>query len=155
MGAARDEARRSGFALNSVHRQLREIELSVTHRLRDGEEGDCLISRSRCILMLHVFGRLADQVHVHAEGNLALVNDIRDWLEQALSFMHEVDTHLENLMVKEPPLAPDWVTFAHDTMLKLQVLEEVRQLISPRLPVCDHNCQLSCLFHVSPGRPCT
>ena len=56
--------------------------------------------------------------------------------------MHEVDTHLENLMVKEPPLAPDWVTFAHDTMLKLQILEEVRQLkfisspcLHPQLPI--------------------
>lgn len=65
-----------------------------------------------------------------AEEGMATAVDVRDWLEQALLLMHDVDTKLESLLVKDAPFATDWGSFARDTMQKLHAMEEVKHVLA-------------------------
>lgn len=60
-----------------------------------------------------------------ADGAELLV-EARDWVEQALSLLNQIDANLDTLQMKDAPFAYEWETFAHDTLLKLQAMEEVR-----------------------------
>lgn len=58
-------------------------------------------------------------------GASAQVMEVRDWLEQALNLMHDMDASLESLQMRDAPFAYEWECFAHNAMLKLQTVEEV------------------------------